>query len=911
MADSFVRVPAPADVAVTVDGKPIAAQTGELLIAAAERNGIFIPRFCWHPRMRPVGMCRMCLVEISGPRGPALQPACMATVHDGMVVDTKSAEVKKVQEGVLEYLLIHHPLDCPVCDRGGECPLQDHTMAWGPGESRFVEEKRHFAKPIPVSPLVLLDRERCILCDRCVRFAKEVAGDPLLVFTERGNDTQVLTFPEHPFASYFSGNTVQLCPVGALTATPYRFKARPWDLMQTESTCTTCAVGCRILVHSSSNRVLRYLGVDADAVNQGWLCDKGRFGFGALDHEDRLGQPLLRRDGRLQEASWSEAFGEAASLLQDSLDRDGPDAVGVLGGARGTNEDAYAWAKLAKGVVGTDNVDAQMGDGLPAEVVLGLPRATINDACAASAVVLVGADLKEELPVLYLRLRQAAIDGVPIVELSPRATGLTAYATVTIRYPPGELAATARALVDSDAAAPDWVDAHDRATAAGLLRGAPVVVVLGRSSLAESDQLVVDATRKLAELPGVRFLPALRRGNVHGALDMGLAPGVLPGRVSLDAGHDRYQKAWGEVPATRGLGAAGMLAGAAEGRVTTLVLLGADPLADFPDTDLSRRALERARVIAVDLFLTGSVRHADVVLPAAGFAEKDGTTTNLEGRVSRLAVRVTPPGTARPDWMIAAQLAWALGADLGLESLEDVWGELGRLAPSHAGLRLELLDLPGYRSGLVVPIGTEPTDPRLEHYPQEASAIGKASNVEGYSPSGVDLWRGPSPVLLPPPAVELSLPSEECGTATTAPGDDHAQLIWPRADVVDSAGPVPLPPAPGALRLLSSRTLYDAGVCVQRSPSLGPLAPGATLHVRPDELSAMGITDGDPVRVRSRRGEIVVPADSDGELAPGCAWLGFNQPDAVAGELIDATSDVTDVTVDAIDHVDDRTRTER
>ena len=244
-------------VTLTVNDRAIQARRGELLIAAAERHGIYIPRFCWHPRMRSVGMCRMCLVEIEGPRGPAIQPACMQPVAEGMVVHSHSNVARKVQEGVLEYLLIHHPLDCPVCDRGGECPLQDETMTWGPGETRFVEEKRHYAKPIPVNDLVLLDRERCILCDRCVRFAKEVAGDPLLVFTERGNATQVLTFPDHPFASYFSGNTVQICPVGALTAVPYRFRARPWDLDQVESTCTTCAVGCRMVVQSTCNRLIR------------------------------------------------------------------------------------------------------------------------------------------------------------------------------------------------------------------------------------------------------------------------------------------------------------------------------------------------------------------------------------------------------------------------------------------------------------------------------------------------------------------------------------------------------------------------------------------------------------------------------------------------------------------------------
>ena len=280
----------------TLDGTEVTAPAGQFLIAAAEQAGTFIPRFCYHPRMKPVGMCRMCLVEVSGPRGATLQPACYVPVAEGMEVDTTSDKVKKAQDGVLEFLLVNHPLDCPVCDKGGECPLQDQVLAYGPGESRFLEEKRHWAKPIPISELVLLDRERCIQCGRCVRFAAEIAGEAQIDFLGRGDAIEVNVFEDHVFTSYFSGNTVQICPVGALTASPYRFTARPWDLDQVESTCTLCAFGCRAAVQSSSNRVTRLLGIDSDPVNQSWLCDKGRFGFEAVNADDRLVEPLVRRD---------------------------------------------------------------------------------------------------------------------------------------------------------------------------------------------------------------------------------------------------------------------------------------------------------------------------------------------------------------------------------------------------------------------------------------------------------------------------------------------------------------------------------------------------------------------------------------------------------------------------------------
>src|ERR1700712_5765225 len=296
-------------ITVTIDGTPVEVQKGDLLIDAAERAGTYIPRFCYHPRMNPVGMCRMCLVEVDSGRGPALQPSCMVECTPDMKVDTATDRVKKAQDGVLEFLLINHPLDCPVCDKGGECPLQDQTVAYGPGESRWVEEKRHYPKPIAISETVYLDRERCILCDRCTRFAKEVAGDPLIHFMDRGNGTQVNTFPDHPFASYFSGNTVQICPVGALTAKPYRFKARPWDLDVVESTCTGCSTGCRIVVDASRNEVLRFVGVDSDPVTWSWLGDKGRFGFESIGAEARFSAPLMKDvSGTLAGTRWADAL---------------------------------------------------------------------------------------------------------------------------------------------------------------------------------------------------------------------------------------------------------------------------------------------------------------------------------------------------------------------------------------------------------------------------------------------------------------------------------------------------------------------------------------------------------------------------------------------------------------------------
>jgi NADH-quinone oxidoreductase subunit G len=648
--------PDPNAVEIKLNGRDVVAHKGELVIAAAERNGEYIPRFCYHSRMSSVGMCRQCLVDIDTGRGPMLQPSCMITVSPDMVVETESPAAKRAQEGMIELLLANHPLDCPVCDKGGECPLQDQAFSHGPGESRYVEEKRHYEKPIPISDNVFLDRERCILCDRCTRFADEVAGDKLIHFIDRGNASQVNTFPDEPFSSYFSGNTVQICPVGALTAKPYRFKARPWDLEQVESTCTTCSVGCRISVHSSRDQLLRFQGVDIESVNWGWLCDRGRFNFESIESDLRLSVPMVRDDSGLVETTWNGAMAVVADVVRQTLDTAGPDSIAMLGGARGTNESAFAWSLLGD-ALGVTRRDAQLGDGLPASV-LSLPRATIAEAANASTVILVGPDLKEELPVLHLRLRDAVNKGrTKIIEFSPEPTGLSSIAWRSVIHVPGSGANEIRSTLS------------DPAIAEQLASG-DVVVVAGRYNLAVSETTALNAVHEVLDaVPEARVLPALRRGNVVGALQLGMRP-ESDDRAALET-----------------------LRLAAEGKLEVLFLLGSDPLSDCPDADLARRALAGAgRVISIDTFGSASTQLADVVLPAAAFGEQSGTTTNLEGRVSRVNQKVTPCGTSRPDWMIAVELAASLGHDLGVSSVDDVTAAIAALVPAFAGATATAID---------------------------------------------------------------------------------------------------------------------------------------------------------------------------------------------------------------------------
>jgi NADH-quinone oxidoreductase subunit G len=787
-------------VTITVDGRPHEARPNQLVIDACEDAGVYVPRFCYHRRMSPVGMCRQCLVEIDGPRGPMLVVSCMTPVAENQAVLTDTETVKQAQEAVIEFLLANHPLDCPVCDKGGECPLQDQAFSHGPGESRFVEEKRHFEKPIPISDLVYLDRERCILCDRCTRFASEVAGDPLIHFTHRGNETQVLTYPDEPFASYFSGNTVQICPVGALTATPYRFKARPWDLEQVESTCTTCSVGCRIVVQSSRNELVRYNGVDSDPVNWGWLCDKGRFGYEATNSDRRIRVPLVRRaeDGSLGgtadpmvETTWSDALDAAATAIEEALADGGPASVAIIGGARGTNEDVFAWARLAREVIGTVNTDAQLGDGLD-PVVLGLPQATIDEACSAPTVVLLGPDLKEELPVLFLRVRDAAEKRrTRLLELAPRETGLTRSCWRHVTYLAGEEASGASALV--------W-----DANVAEQLAAGPVVVIVGRANLAESTDAATLAAlgEILRAAPEAKVLPVLRRGNVRGAI----AAGLTPGEAGLDT--------------------VGVLRAAAEGRIGCLILLGADPVMDVPDAGLARRAIAGARhVIAIDTFLNASTRLADVVLVAAGAGEKSGTTTNLEGRVTSVTQKVTPVGTSRPDWMIAAELATRLGGDLDVTTVDDVHDQL-------------------------------------------------VSTVPAFAPCTRDALRAnPDGVLLAPGGSVRSVD-------VTAPE-------LPARKAYD-------------FRLIVSRTLYDAGVVSQLSPSLAPLAPGATLHLHPLDLDRLGAEPGTSLQVSTDRSGAVLEVQPDPAIPRGAAWVPFNQPGSALSDLLDSDAPVVDVRVERL-----------
>jgi NADH-quinone oxidoreductase subunit G len=829
-----------AKVTIRLDGREVEARPGELLIEAAERAGTFVPRFCYHPRMEPVGVCRMCLVEVDGPRGATLQPACYLRVADGMAVTTDSEKVKKAQDGVLEFLLANHPLDCPVCDKGGECPLQDQTLAHGSGETRFVEEKRHFVKPVAIGPLVLLDRERCIQCSRCTRFQAEVAGEAQIDFAGRGDMIEVAPSPEQPFDSVFSGNTVQICPVGALTAVPYRFSARPWDLEQVESTCTACAVGCRVAVQSSGNRLTRVLGLDAAPVNQGWLCDKGRFTLDAVDaHLDsldpldprtRITKPLVRRDGRLVETTWGEALDRAATVL-----REAGGSLGAIGGAQLTNEGAFAWERLLRGGLGTENLDAQYGDGLSPALLQALPGATIDEAASARVLLTLTGDLREELPVLYLRLRRNLARGAAaLVELSSGPSRLRDLARVSLPTRPGEAHLVADSLATGALHRDLAVSAESLAEARELLgAGEGVVIVLGRPNLAEDASVVEAAARRLAEaLPKATFLPALRRANVRGALDAGLFPGGLAGRgYSGAAGRD----------------AIAQLGALAAGEQRAVVLLGGDLTGNVVDGSLAQRALEAARVVCVTGHGGPDLAFAEVVLAVTVAHERTGTVTNVEGRVSAVNPKLAAPGAAWSDVAIAGELARSLGIEPEFDAELDAASALEAMTGYPARRVLD-----GRDEGEVVGRGVagaarRPLDPIAFPGVRSTDEVGPAPRA------GAVARPSSAPAAAPAGATLATLAAPE--VAALPPADNYA---W---------------------RLVVTRRLYDHGVAVAGSDALAALVEGARLGLHPLDLDRFGHEPGDEVRVIGERGEVVLALAADAAVPRGAAHLVYGARD--------------------------------
>ncbi len=663
-------------VTLTIDDVEVSVPKGSLVIRAAEQIGVQIPRFCDHPLLEPVGACRQCLVEVpdagNGRPIPKPQASCTLQVAEGMVVRTQASSkvADKAQQGIMEFLLINHPLDCPMCDKGGECPLQNQAMSNGRGESRYVEQKRTYPKPINISAQVLLDRERCILCARCTRFSAQIAGDPFIELIERGALQQVGIYEKEPFESYFSGNTIQICPVGALTSASYRFRARPFDLVSTPSVCEHCASGCALRTDHRRGKVTRRLAGFDPEVNEEWNCDKGRFGFLYARQADRLTHPLVRDDetGRLRPASWPEAFAVAARGLEAA-----EGAVGVLPGGRLTAEDAYAYSKFARVSLGTNDIDfrtrahsAEEADFLAAHVAATSQVVTYADLERANTVVLAGFEPEDESPIVFLRLRKAARKGLRVFSVAPfTSRGLVKMHGSLLRTAPGAEAAALEAL------------AHDGEVA---LDGGGLILVGERLAAVPG---ALSAAIGLSRTTGARLAWVPRRAGERGALEAGCLPNLLPGGrpVADAAARVDLGTVWGTtVPHTAGRDTDAIVAAAAAGDLKALVVGGVDP-ADLPDPEAALAALDAAEfVVSLEIRASAVTERADVVFPVAPVAEKAGSFVNWEGRV-RGFTQVLRGGNALPDLRVLAGVAEEMGTDLGFRTVEQAREQMVEVGP--------------------------------------------------------------------------------------------------------------------------------------------------------------------------------------------------------------------------------------
>ena len=653
-------------VTLTIDDTEVSVPKGTLVIRAAELMGVQIPRFCDHPLLEPVGACRQCLVDVEGQRKPLA--SCTTTVAPDMVVRTQftSEAADRAQQGVMELLLINHPLDCPVCDKGGECPLQNQAMSNGRAETRFEDVKRTFPKPIAVSSQVLLDRERCVLCARCTRFSDQIAGDRFIDLLERGAQQQVGIAPGEPFQSYFSGNTVQICPVGALTGTAYRFRARPFDLVSSPSVCEHCSSGCAQRTDHRRGAVLRRLAGDDPEVNEEWNCDKGRWAFTYTGVGDRLTTPLVRDGGELRAASWSEALGVAAAGLTSARGR-----TGTLVGGRATVEDAYAYAKFSRIVLNSNDIDFRARPHSDEEAeflahhVAGAPMTvTYSDVEKAPAVLLAGFEPEEESPIVFLRLRKAMRrSALRVLSIAPFASrGLEKLAGTLISARPGE-----------EAGALSELERHE-------LLSMPGALILVGERLATSPG-ALSAAGRLAASTGARLAWVPRRAGERGALEAGALPNLLPGGrpVADERARAATAAAWGvdHLPDTVGRDTEAILAAARAGELQAL-LIGGVELADLPDPAAALAAVESAPfVVSLELRESDITRRADVVFPVAPAVEKAGSFVNWEGRQRRFEPALHT--TAIPDSRVLNFLADEAGVDLGVPTAEAADADRARL----------------------------------------------------------------------------------------------------------------------------------------------------------------------------------------------------------------------------------------
>lgn len=861
---------------VTIDNQVVEVPNGTLVVEAAKAVGIDIPVFCYHPKLQPVGMCRMCLVEIGTPRRgkdgqieldasgkpaigwmPKLQTACTTVVSDGMAVRTDTKQVEEARRSIIEFLLTSHPLDCPICDKGGECPLQNLTMAYGPGVSRFpVESKFHNEKRVPLGDLIMLDRERCIQCSRCVRFQDEIADDHVLGFAARGRGLEIVSLSEPAFDSKFSGNTIDICPVGALTSRDFRLSARVWEVRDYPSVCAHCSVGCNILIGERDHQIKRIVPRENESVNEIWLCDKGRFVHHFATSPDRLTTPLIRKNGQLVNSNWDEALNLVASKFADIKKQNGASALGGLGGDRASNEDLYLFQKLFRQVIGSNNLEHRIGwsaTNLGADLVRSFGAGVDTNLGSldknVTALVL-GADPEEEQPVIRLRLTKSVKwYGANLIVANGRVTKLAKYAKQSLVYKYGAesyfLLGLIRAILDEGLENKEFIAARVnkldefkqslalftvekcaerchvksekiRDIARQIAQVPNFLILYGREMMfaQQSDRAVASGIATLLLITGHvgrknnGLIALYPHNNSTGAMDFGLISDHGVGRQKV---------------AAKGLGVRDMTSGKAR----ALYVMACDPAADggFVKPDF---------LVAQDLFLTETAKQADVVLPAQSFAEREGTFTNTERRVQLFRAALKPIGESKPDWWIVAEIAKRLGANWNYANASTVMDEIATTVPLYKGMTYAALSenvkMPRSPFGQGNP-SDEPT----------AIAMGELENI-----SSGKMW------------------------ASVAESDANVKfdLIWNEPAKPTDAGE--------QKTLAVARSLLDRGTLVSRSPIVQPRVPKPVVEVNSQDAEQLGIENGARVRVSFDARVIELNANVDGHVPPGTVLLPNN-----------------------------------
>ena len=838
-------------VTLTIDNREVTVPADTLIVDAAAAIDIEIPVFCSHPKLDPVACCRMCLVEVVGPRGPQLMTACSVPVTEGMVVHTDTEQVKTTQEANLAFILLNHPLDCPICDKGGECPLQDQTMRFGPGISNLVEAKRRKKKHYLISDTIVLDQERCIVCWRCIRYLKEWEDKPQLALFERGGKTIIDIQPGQPVDAKTSGNIIDICPVGALTNRVARFSYRPWEIERTPSICNQCSVGCNMRLDTRTHKLRRIVGRENSQVNDQWICDKGRFAHGWVNDDERLKMPLLRKNGDLTPVSWHEALQFVSDQLNQIVQNGGPDAVAGIGSPKLSNESNYLLQRFMRQVIGANNIDhrdgaevAALPAGLPALADIMKPQYGPDP--EYDCVLLFGIDPSEELPILDLHLKRAVTrSGVRLVIAHPRKIELTRYGGPYLGCHPGSEPALLNALTHAALAASGQSKPRVEQMIAGTtdeqlrtlcgvepdeVQRAGELLASSKRTLMIYGPMVARGEQGIAVLNGLTNLAAVTgnyehlayvglEANSQGCRDMGVLPDRLPGHAALDdeEARQRLRDLWGkEIPTSAGMTHRQMLDSAGT-EIKAMLVMGADPASER--ATWARNLAQLDLLVVQELFLTETAKLADVVLPAVSWAESDGTFTNLERRVQRARRALEDPQTkAAPDWMILDHLASRMGIDWPYADAQSVTQEITRAIPFYDGFSWEALGDQGMQ------------------------------------------W----------------------DAATVRPRPAYRKVTQPELNEPQ-----------GAFSLVSGTVVYDDGNMFSRTEQMRSLAFGRTAGISPQDAERLNIAEGASLVVSSDSGELTLAARIIDQVRPGTLWIPESLRGAPAGDLLNGADSAT------------------